>query len=163
MDAITYHPIGIIHTPYTTPKDTPIQPRYADGTKGQVIVDQQYADGLTDLDGFSHITLIYHLHRSEGYKLKVVPYLDTVERGVFATRAPRRPNAIGLSVVQLERVEGTVLHIVNVDMLDGTPLLDIKPYVHAFVGDTPERSGWIGQAHHEQAEGRADDRFHLEE
>ena len=163
MDAITYRPIGIIHTPFTTPKETPIQPKYAEGAKGRIILDEAYAEGVADVDGFSHITLIYHLHRSEGYQLKVVPYLDTEERGLFATRAPRRPNAIGISVVVLERVDGNVLHIANVDMLDGTPLLDIKPYVEGFVGDTPVRTGWIGRARHERAEGRADDRFHKED
>jgi len=160
LESIVYNPVGIIHTPFTMPKDTPIQPKYAAGSKGRVVVETQYAEGLADLDGFSHITLVYHLHRSEGYRLKVVPYLDTVERGVFATRAPRRPNAIGISVVVLERIEGNVLHVANVDMLDGTPLLDIKPYVDAFVGDTPLRSGWIGQAQHDRADGRADGRFH---
>ncbi|MBD3332353.1 tRNA (N6-threonylcarbamoyladenosine(37)-N6)-methyltransferase TrmO [candidate division GN15 bacterium] len=160
---MSYRPIGIIHTPFATPKATPIQPKYAEGAKGRVVLDQAYAEGLADVDGFSHITLVYHLHRSEGYKLKVVPYLDTEERGLFATRAPRRPNAIGISVVVLERVEGNVLHIANVDMLDGTPLLDIKPYVEGFVGDTPVHTGWIGRVSHERAEGRADDRFHKED
>jgi len=122
----------------------PIQSCRAPGVDGTVEVFDDYAEGLADLDGFSHIQLLYYFHKSSGYALKVVPFLDTHERGVFATRAPRRPNGIGLSTTRLIAVENTVLHIRGVDMLDGTPLLDIKPYVSFF--DEPGediRTGWL--------------------
>jgi tRNA-Thr(GGU) m(6)t(6)A37 methyltransferase TsaA len=145
---ISFTPIGIIHTPYKTrDDDVPIQPSRAKGTKGTITIREDLIDGLADLDGFSHITLVFHFHLSENYELKVIPYLDTVRRGVFATRAPRRPNQIGISVVRLRRIEGNVLHIENVDMLDGTPLLDIKPFVSKFVEpDESVRNGWLEKA-----------------
>jgi tRNA-Thr(GGU) m(6)t(6)A37 methyltransferase TsaA len=142
-DAITYRPIGIVHTPYTEAKGTPIQPRFGRGVKGTVEIYPEYAEGLADLDGFSHIMLIYHLHRSSGYKLKVKPFLDDEERGLFATRAPRRPNPIGISTVRLLRVEGRTLYVEDLDILDGTPLLDVKPYTAAFEDDQDTRGGWL--------------------
>jgi len=156
---IEFKPIGVIHTPFTEPKGIPIQPAAGREIEGTVEVFEPFRDGLADLDGFSHIALIFHLHRSEGYRLRVVPYLDTVERGLFATRAPRRPNPIGLSVVRLERIEDGTLHIRGVDMIDGTPLLDIKPYVPPF--DDPERVriGWL-EAFRARIPGhRSDERF----
>jgi tRNA-Thr(GGU) m(6)t(6)A37 methyltransferase TsaA len=148
-NTIIYEPIGIIHTPFTDRKGTPIQPRRGRGIKGTVEIFPQYAEGLVDLDGFSHIYLIFHLNRSEGFNLRVVPYLDDTERGVFATRAPRRPNPIGLSVVRLDRIEGTTLHIEDIDILDGTPLLDIKPFIHRFDEPDDIRIGWLeGKADH---------------
>lgn len=148
MNKIVYEPIGVIHTPFKERKGTPIQPRRGKGEKGTIEIYPEYADGLADLDGFSHIYLLFHLHRSEGYKLRIIPYLDGDERGVFATRAPRRPNAIGLSVVRLIGIEGTTLHIEDLDIIDGTPLLDIKPYVHIFDEPQDYRIGWL--------EGKAD-------
>jgi tRNA-Thr(GGU) m(6)t(6)A37 methyltransferase TsaA len=146
---IIFRPIGIIHTPFAEHKDAPIQPRRGKGIKGTIDIFPEYTEGLADLDGFSHIYLIFHLHRSEGFKLRVVPYLDDNERGVFATRAPRRPNAIGLSIVRLDRIEGSTLYIEDVDMLDGTPLLDIKPFVHRFDEPDDIRIGWLeGKAEH---------------
>jgi tRNA-Thr(GGU) m(6)t(6)A37 methyltransferase TsaA len=142
-DIITYKPIGIIHTPFTEHKGTPIQPRRGRGIQGTIEIFPQYAEGLADLDGFSHIYLIFHLHRSEGFNLRVIPFLDDTERGVFATRAPRRPNAIGLSIVRLNRVEGATLYIEDVDILDGTPLLDIKPFVRRFDEPDEIRIGWL--------------------
>ncbi len=152
-------PIGTIHSPFTNLKGMPIQPTGASGVKGTVEVFEEYADGLLDLDGFSHIILLYQFHRSDGFKLRVVPFMDTVQRGVFATRAPKRPNAIGLSIVQLEKVEGRVLHIEGVDILDGTPVVDIKPYVPDF--DYPEnvRAGWLDSSPKTVTEKRSDDRF----
>ncbi|UCG51348.1 MAG: tRNA (N6-threonylcarbamoyladenosine(37)-N6)-methyltransferase TrmO [Candidatus Latescibacterota bacterium] len=146
MKKVTFTPIGVIRTPFKTRDDAPIQPSRAEGARGTVEIRPDLAEGLEDLDGFSHITLIYHLHLSKSFKLKVIPYLDDVPRGVFATRAPRRPNQIGVSVVRLIKIEGTVLHIENVDMLDGTPLLDIKPYVPGFVDQAEVRSGWLEDA-----------------
>ena len=121
----------------------PIQPAGAQGVAGIVEVSPEYGDGLQDLKGFSHIFLIYHFHLSQGYSLKVKPFLDDAKRGLFATRAPRRPNGIGISVVRLARIEGCVLHIEDVDIVDGTPLLDIKPYVPEFDNRDAERIGWL--------------------
>jgi len=157
--SIEFQPIGVIHTPYAELKGMPIQPAGAAGVKGTVEVFDAYRGGLADLDGFSHIVLLYHFHKSEGYKLRVVPFMDTVERGLFATRAPKRPNAIGLSVVQLDRIEDGMLHVQNVDIVDGTPLLDIKPYVPEFDSPTEFRTGWLEEARKTVSDRRADERF----
>ena len=141
-ESISYRPIGVIRTPHTDPAKCPIQPQYARGIEGRIEIDPAFAEGLDDLDGFSHIVLLFHLHRAKPCRLKVVPFLDDVPRGVFSTRAPSRPNSIGMSVVRLLRREGRVLHIVDVDVLDGTPLLDIKPHIERFGIDGPVRSGW---------------------
>ncbi len=156
---IELEPIGIIHTPFTDLEGMPIQPAGAAGVRGRVEVFEEYRAGLKDLDGFSHIILLYHFHRSRGFELEVVPFMDSEPRGLFATRAPRRPNPIGLSVVQLDRVEDGVLLVQNVDMLDGTPLLDIKPYVPEFDQPDRVRTGWLGRTARTVAERRSDDRF----
>ncbi|MEW6521541.1 MAG: tRNA (N6-threonylcarbamoyladenosine(37)-N6)-methyltransferase TrmO [Thermodesulfobacteriota bacterium] len=156
---IEFQPIGIIHTPFTELAGMPIQPAGAAGVQGTVEVFAQYRDGLQDLDGFSHIMLLYHLHRSHGFSLRVIPFLDTSLRGVFATRAPRRPNPIGLSVVVLQRVEEGVLYVENVDILNGTPLLDIKPYVPVFDSQTQVRTGWLAEVQRETARQKSDQRF----
>jgi len=153
-EPISYRPIGVIRSPYTDPAETPIQPRYARGIEGRVVIDPPFEEGLDDLDGFSHIVLLYHLHRAGPYRLKVVPFLDDVPRGVFATRAPSRPNPIGMSVVRLLRREGRVLHIADVDVLDGTPLLDIKPHIERFGVDGGVRSGWQSGVDEADAERR---------
>jgi tRNA (adenine37-N6)-methyltransferase len=116
-------------------------------------------DGLLDLSGFSHIYLIYHFHRSEGFKLKVTPFLDNQAHGVFATRAPMRPNQIGISVVKLLNVRGNILEIENVDILDGTPLLDIKPYIPAFDIHETEKCGWMENNTNTPGQVKSDDRF----
>lgn len=140
---IDYSPIGYVRSPFKEPSGIPIQNRGGKGIEGTIEILDEFAEGLSDLDGFSHIILITHLHRSEGYRLRVIPFLDDVERGVFSTRAPRRPNPIGLHVVRLERVEGNILHIKDLDMIDGTPVLDIKPYF-PMVGEGEEiRTGWV--------------------
>ena len=159
METINYRPIGIIHTPFKEQEGTPIQPRRGRGIAGTVEIFPEYAEGLADLAGFSHVYLIYHMHRSEGFKLKVIPYLDNTERGVFATRAPRRPNPVGLSVVRLVKVTGRTLHIEDLDILDGTPLLDIKPFVSGF--DEPEdyRIGWLEGKSDRAGATDADQRF----
>lgn len=137
----------------------PIQPAGAAGAQGSVEVFDEYRAGLKDLDGFSHIILLYQFHRAEGFDLQVVPFMDSEPRGVFATRAPKRPNPIGLSVVQLDRIEGGTLHIRHVDMLDGTPLLDIKPYVPEFDAQGKVRTGWLETARKTVAGRKSDDRF----
>jgi len=143
LEEITYKPIGIIHSPFKEPRGVPIQPVFAQGIKGTVEVFPEYAEGLQDLEGFSYIILIYHFHLAKRGSLKVIPYMDTKPRGVFATRAPSRPNPIGISVVRLIKVEGNILHIEDVDIVDGTPLLDIKPYVPEFDLRDAKRIGWL--------------------
>ncbi len=156
---IYYRPIGTIHSPFTRIEGMPIQPTGATGVRGQVEILPEYVEGLRDLDGFSHIILLYHFHRVEGWQPVVTPFMDGQPRGLFATRAPRRPNPIGLSVVRLLRVEGHVLHIENIDVLDGTPLLDVKPYVPAFDHPAVERTGWLKNAEERVKRQRADGRF----
>lgn len=152
-------PIGVIHSPFKVLDGMPIQPAGAAGVKGCVEVFGEYRAGLKDLEGFSHIILLYHLHRSKGFSLHVVPFMDSEPRGLFATRAPKRPNPIGLSVVQLDKIEDGVLHIQNVDILDGTPLLDIKPYVPEFDAQGKVRTGWLETARKNVSNRKSDDRF----
>jgi tRNA-Thr(GGU) m(6)t(6)A37 methyltransferase TsaA len=159
MEDILMKPIGTIHTPFKEPKGTPIQPRRSGGTEGTVEVFPEYSEGLADLDGFSHVILLYQFHLSEGYCLKVVPFLDDRDRGLFATRAPRRPNPIGLSVVRLEQINDNVLLIKDVDIVDGTPLLDIKPYVPVFDEAADIRTGWLEAVARRSRSTDADDRF----
>ena len=137
----------------------PIQPAGAAGVTGTVEVFEEYRAGLKDLEGFSHIILLYHFHRSEGFDLQTVPFMDSEPRGLFATRAPRRPNPIGLSIVQLDTIEEGVLQIQNVDILDGTPLLDIKPYVPEFDAPVRVRAGWLEAVRKTVADLESDDRF----
>lgn len=141
---IVYKPIGVIRTPFPEPKGTPIQPRAAEGVRGRVELFPEYAEGLADLEGFSHVILIYHFHRAGPGRLRVRPFMDDREHGVFATRAPARPNPIGISVVRLLGIEGNVLHVADVDIVDGTPLLDVKPYVPQFDAPSGARIGWLG-------------------
>ena len=143
MDTIRYKSIGIIHSPFNEPSEAPIQATIAKDIQGTVDIFPEYAEGLTDIEGFSHIILIYHFHLSRKFALKVKPYLDNELRGVFATRAPSRPNPIGVSVVRLIKVEREKLHIRDVDIIDGTPLLDIKPYVPEFDTREKEKIGWL--------------------
>ena len=154
---IVYRPIGIVHSPFTSTDGMPIQPSRAQGVEGSVVVEPEFADGLADLEGFSHIVLLCHLHRSRPYRLKVVPFLDDVERGLFATRSPSRPNPIGLSVVQLLSIDAATVRISGVDLLDGTPVLDIKPYVGEFDKREGARYGWLEAARRRCR--AADDRF----
>lgn len=157
--AIVYHPVGVIHSPYRDAAEMPIQPPGAAGVAGTVAVEERYQDGLRDLDGFSHLILLYHFHLSRGFSLQVKPFLDDATHGVFATRAPRRPNAVGLSVVRLIRVEGPVLHIEDVDIVDGTPLLDLKPYVPLFDSRQEVKTGWLAERGKDVFSTRADERF----
>jgi tRNA-Thr(GGU) m(6)t(6)A37 methyltransferase TsaA len=156
---IEYAPIGIIRSPFKELEGMPIQPAGAAGVKGTAEIFEEFQEGLKDLDGFSHIILLYHFHRSHGFKLSVVPFLDTEPRGLFSTRAPKRPNAIGLSVVQLDKIEGGILYIQNVDILDGTPLLDVKPCVPEFDAPKEVRIGWMQKAVAALSSRKSDDRF----
>lgn len=160
MNEIIFTPIGIIHTPFTDQENMPIQPAGGEGIEGTIEIDLKYQTGLQDLGGFSHIILLYHLHLSRGYSLTVTPFLDTEPRGLFATRAPTRPNSIGLSVVRLLDIEKNILTISDVDISDGTPLLDIKPYVPAMQPTGNVKTGWLDSINTEQiSRKRSDDRF----
>jgi tRNA-Thr(GGU) m(6)t(6)A37 methyltransferase TsaA len=161
MKIIEFKSIGTIHTPFKDLEGMPIQPIGARGVKGQIELEKEYEGGLKDLDGFSHIILIYHLHLCNGHLLEVKPFLDTQKRGIFATRSPKRPNQIGISVVRLEKIEGSTLHIQDVDVVDGTPLLDIKPYIPHFDKheDDNVSIGWFEDKHHEASDKRSDRRF----
>ena len=159
MGEIQYTQIGVIHSPFKETKGMPIQPAGAQGIAGTIEVMPEYGEGLKDLEGFSHIFLIYHFHLSQGYSLKVKPFLDDSIRGLFATRAPKRPNGIGISVVRLVRIKGRVLHIEDLDIVDSTPLLDIKPYVPEFDAIRAERIGWLNGIIEKTASMEADERF----
>jgi len=134
-------PIGVIHTPFKCKKDTPIQP-FKSKALGRVEVFKKYEEGLCDVEGFSHVLLVYRFHKSRGYKLKTRPFLDKCERGIFSCRYPRRPNQIGISIVKLVRRNKNILTVKHVDMLDGTPLLDIKSYNPHFEPKKGIKVGW---------------------
>jgi len=159
MGEVRYEPIGVIRSPFEGIADMPIQPAGAKGVGGAVELKPEYADGLKDLDGFSHVILLYHFHLAQGCELLVKPFMDDELRGVFATRAPKRPNAVGISVVRLTGIEGTTLRIEDVDILDGTPLLDIKPYVPDFDIRDVTSIGWLEKSVKKLKEARSDERF----
>jgi len=156
---ILFHPIGIIHSPFKDLAGMPIQPASDSAAPGTVEVFPEFTPGLKDLEGFSHIILLFHLHQARPPKLEVIPFLDTQSHGVFATRAPARPNAIGLSVVQLIRIEAGILYVEHLDALDGTPLLDIKPYIPEFDRQTEIRTGWLEKAKEKIGQVKSDNRF----
>ena len=155
---IALRPIGVIHSRYRAAAGTPIQPTYAAQSPGTVVVDEGYAPALADLEGFERIWVCYWFHRAGPYAPRVVPYRDTVEHGLFATRSPCRPNPLGLSVVRLVSRDGCTLHVADLDILDGTPLLDIKPYVPQFDAHPDARAGWIDTSREDRRV--ADTRFH---
>jgi len=159
MTPLQFTPIGIIHSPFTETAGMPIQPTGARAALGTILLDPAYEAGLQDLAGFSHIYLLYHFHRSMPMRLRVVPFLDTREHGIFATRAPVRPNPIGLSIVELVDISGNRLTVHGIDVLDGTPLLDIKPYIAAFDRIDESRSGWLDSSPDQVARQRSDRRF----
>jgi len=159
MNEIKYKPIGVIHSPLKEPKGTPIQPAAAKGINGIVEVFPEYTEGLKDIEGFSHIILLYHFHLSKGSILIAKPYMDNERHGVFAMRGPGRPNPIGISAVCLVKVEGNMLHIRDVDIVDGTPLLDIKPYIPEFDIREVERIGWLEKNVHKLSGSKDDGRF----
>ncbi len=157
--SIVYEPIGIIRTKYKNKAEVPIQPVFAKDSPGTLEIDQKFVEGLKDLEGFSHIYLIYHFHKSSSYKLKVTPFLDDEERGVFSTRAPQRPNAVGISVVKLVKISGNIIEIENADIIDKTPLLDIKPYIPEFDVFKKAQSGWLKNLSEKNENIKSDDRF----
>ncbi len=157
MHDISFESIGIIQTPFKTIENMPIQPCGAKGVKATIELNEKFSEGLKDLDEFSHITLIYHLHRANVCKLLVTPFMDIEEHGIFATRSPRRPNAIGLSTVKLIKIEKNILYVENADVLDGTPLLDIKPYFAQFDNRENAKSGWLDRKWKEENRGMISD------
>jgi tRNA-Thr(GGU) m(6)t(6)A37 methyltransferase TsaA len=159
MNEITYRPIGVVHSPFKEPKGTPIQPSAAEGISGAVEIFPEYAEGLKDIEGFSHIVLIYHFHLSRGQSLTAKPFMDNEKRGVFAMRGPSRPNPIGISIVRLVRVENNIIHIQDVDIVNGTPLLDIKPYVPEFDIRNTKKTGWLKKNMHKLPSSKDDGRF----
>ena len=159
MTEVRYKPIGIIHSPFKEPRGTPIQWGGARDIECTVEIASEYVEGLKDIEGFSHIILIYHFHLSRGYLLEVKPYMDEKSHGVFATRAPSRPNPIGISIVRLVKVDGSVLCIKDVDIVDGTPLLDLKPYVPEFDIRKVDKIGWLERKVNRLSKTRDDGRF----
>lgn len=156
---IQYRPIGLIHSPFRQSKGMPLQPVGAANNHGSVELFHEYAEGLKDLEGFSHIILLYHFHLVRTTQLTVTPYMDHQPRGVFATRAPSRPNPIGISVVRLEAIEHQRLLVKNIDIIDNTPLLDVKPYVPEFDCCPAERIGWLSRHQGQVASAASDERF----
>ena len=159
MKDVVYKPIGVVHSPFKAPKDVPIQSAAAKDVIGSIEVSQEYVAGLKDVEGFSHLILVYHFHLAQNYSLLVRPFLDEKLHGVFSTRAPSRPNPIGVSIVRLTRIEKNLLHIQDVDILDGTPLLDIKPFVPEFDQRNSERIGWLNKNVDKMHSSRDDGRF----
>ena len=160
MNEISLKPIGVIHTPYVEAKNTPIQPIAAEGVAGWIDLFDDYVEGLSDLAGFSHITLIYRFHLINDYALRVIPFMDTVERGIFATKAPKRPNQLGLSTVRLRSIIRNRVEIEDVDMLEGTPLIDIKPFYPRYDNRENVRIGWLEKMKDlPVVKMKADDRF----
>ena len=159
MENIIYKPIGIIHTPFKTPENMPIQNTGANGVRGTIEIYPEYAEGLKDITGFSHLILLHHLHQVNHYSLQVIPFLDTIEHGIFATRSPIRPNAIGLTIVKLIELKGCMLTIEGIDMLDQTPLLDIKPYLPQVDALHDVRIGWFEGKIEKCESKRSDTRF----
>ena len=156
---MTIEPIGTIHTPFKDLEGMPIQPSGAKDVPGTIVLDPKFEQGLDDLEGFSHIILLYQFHQSKGYTLKVTPFLDKTQRGLFSTRAPRRPNPIGMSVVRLMKRDQNRLLIKDIDILDGTPLIDIKPYVPQFDKKDVTASGWLEKSQKKVSSTKSDDRF----
>jgi tRNA-Thr(GGU) m(6)t(6)A37 methyltransferase TsaA len=156
---IHYQPIGTIFSPFENLEGMPIQPSGAAGVNGKIVVKRKFEAALQDLEGFSHLVLLYHFHQAGEVKLQVVPFLDQKSRGLFSTRAPNRPNPIGLSVVRLDRIENNVVYVSNIDILNQTPLLDIKPYVPEFDQPDATRWGWLENSPGEVKKKRSDDRF----
>jgi len=155
MDQIAVRPIGIIHSPYKEAKGIPIQGIFDDKTEAWIELREEYADGLKDLDGFSHATLIYYFHQSQREEIEGRPFLEQEKHGIFAIRSPNRPNHIGLSVVKIKNIRDNRMYFTEVDALDGTPLLDIKPYVKYFDSRDNVVSGWLDKHF---ADGKVPDR-----
>jgi len=143
MNEIIIHPIGIIHSPYKEGTDVPIQGIFKSDVEAWIELKEKYVNGLKDLDGFSHAIILYHFHRSQREETQGRPFLEQNKHGIFAIRSPHRPNHIGLSIVKIKRIEANKLYFTQVDILDQTPVLDIKPYVKYFDSRDGVKSGWL--------------------
>jgi tRNA-Thr(GGU) m(6)t(6)A37 methyltransferase TsaA len=156
---MTLTPIGVIHSPFQHATGTPLQPFCAKGVQGSIEVYEPFVEGLRDLEGFERIWVVFWCHRASAAKLTVTPYRDSVAHGLFATRAPARPNPIGLSTVRLRKVAGNMVQVEELDILDGTPVLDIKPYVSQYDSYPAQRCGWLENGTVRRDIVQADDRF----
>jgi tRNA-Thr(GGU) m(6)t(6)A37 methyltransferase TsaA len=154
-----FEPIGVIRTPFKKLEHMPIQPKGAKSVIATLEIDEEYTLGLKDLEGFSHIYLIYYFHEAVRTELEVIPFMDTQERGVFATRSPLRPSHLGLSITQVISIDDNIVTIKGIDILDGTPLIDIKPYIPQFDGVKGVKTGWMDKSKSEINSARSDDRF----
>ena len=143
MNQIIFHPIGVIHSPYKESKEIPIQGRFKDNVEAYIELKEKYVKGLKDLDEFSHALILYYFHMSDKENIEGKPYLEDNKHGIFAIRSPHRPNHIGLSIVKIKRIQENKLYFTYVDMIDGTPVLDIKPYVRFFDNIENAISGWL--------------------
>lgn len=159
MEKIIINPIGVIKTPFKTRDGMPIQPSGAKGVEGVIEINEKYTEGLTDLDGFSHIILIYQFHLIKEYELSLIPFMDDKPHGVFSTRAPKRPNAIGFSVVKLNKIEENLVYVENIDVLDGTPLIDIKPLIPDVDFVEVTKLGWLEGKSNKMGAKKSDKRF----
>ncbi len=159
MNRITYFPIGIVHSPFRFPEGTPIQAAAAKDIQARIEIFSEYSNGLKDLEGFSHIIVLFHLHIVKFKSLHVVPFLDTEVHGIFATRSPARPNPIGFSIVELEKIENDILFVKGIDMLDGSPVLDLKPYIPQFDIFETAKNGWMEKNVHRMNIQKDDGRF----
>ncbi len=159
MKPIRFKQIGIIHSPFKKPEGTPIQPTAARGIEGSVEIFQEFTAGLRDLDGFSHIILLYCFHMAKESALEVKPFMDDKTHGVFATRAPKRPNPLGISIVRLLGIEDGIIRIRDLDIVEGTPLIDIKPYVPVFDDREEIRTGWLEDKADQLSVSKDDGRF----
>ena len=156
---ISYKPIGIVHSPFTKPEGTPIQSAVSKNSEAVIEIYPEFEEGLRDLEHFSHIYILFHLHLAEKKELTVIPFLDTTPHGVFATRSPGRPNSIGISVVCLDKIESNMLYVKNIDILDGSPVLDIKPYIPQFDVFETTKNGWFEKNVHKMESQKDDGRF----
>ena len=159
IESVTFQTLGIIHTPFSEPQGTPISSTAGCGVKGTIEIFKQYAEGLKDIEGFSHLNLIYYMHRVQKDGLVGIPFMDDKPHGVFAMRSPLRPNHIGISIVKLLAVRGNILEIEDLDILDGTPLLDIKPFLPDVDSRTECRIGWFTSNIHKMSSTRDDGRY----
>ncbi len=151
---ILFKSIGTVHSDFKDTSKIPIQPVFADEAKGRIIIFPEFVQGLRDLDGFSHIFLFYYLHKVQNAKLLVQPFMQDHERGIFATRAPSRPNPLGFSLVKLDKIIDHTIYISQLDVLDGTPLIDIKPFIRRFDYRQNSREGWTMEVDDKQANRR---------
>ncbi len=158
MAEICYRPIGLVHSKFKDNNKVPIQSIFSKD-EGVIEIYPEFLEGLKDLDGFSHIYLIYHFHLSKGFSLKVTPFLNNAEKGVFSTRAPKRPNNIGLSILKIKKIEDNRIYVLDIDVIDKTPVLDIKPYVSLFDNRSDAKDGWFSDKNTTQKSYLSDNRF----